>query len=222
MNDENGSEERSAGWGRGAGAVLAVTIAGLATACGGGFSFGTGGSGVFAVVGGGGYYSPLSAGYIYTPDPSASASPTASGSQLTTAEAQGVLDAHNSWRKAVGVPDLVWSTTLASTQQNWMNQLAATSCSLQHNPNSPYGENLFAGTRGYYDVSSAVPSWANEKSLYNGEVITGDNYLRFGHYTQMVWRNTRELGCAKATCGDMLLVGCAYAPQGNVVGEKPY
>lgn len=205
--------------------LAAASVAAVAqVACGGGISIGTGGAGVFAVVGGGNVFPYLTSGNVYRPDPTATASDgiTASGSQLTVAEAQGMLDAHNSWRAAVGVPPLVWSANVAAYQQNWMNRLAGSACSLQHNSASPYGENLFAGTLGHYDTGSAVASWASEKSLYRGEAITSTNYRQFGHYTQMVWRNTRELGCAKASCGDTLLVGCGYAPPGNVVGERAY
>jgi hypothetical protein len=47
-----------------------------------------------------------------------------------------------------------------------------------------------------------------------------------GHYTQVVWRKTRELGCGYATCKrDGFLVefwACNYSPAGNVRGQEPY
>lgn len=47
-----------------------------------------------------------------------------------------------------------------------------------------------------------------------------------GHYTQVVWRKTSELGCGYATCKrDGFLVefwACNYSPPGNVRGQEPY
>ena len=43
-----------------------------------------------------------------------------------------------------------------------------------------------------------------------------------GHYTQLVWKNTTEVGCAKVTCGNQTIWVCNYNPPGNYVGQKPY
>ncbi|CAH1441532.1 unnamed protein product [Lactuca virosa] len=44
-----------------------------------------------------------------------------------------------------------------------------------------------------------------------------------GHYTQVVWRNSVRLGCARVQCNnDAWFVTCNYDPPGNYVGEKPY
>jgi hypothetical protein len=37
-----------------------------------------------------------------------------------------------------------------------------------------------------------------------------------GHFTQLVWRATTELGCARAQCGGIDVVVCQYDPPGNV------
>ena len=38
-----------------------------------------------------------------------------------------------------------------------------------------------------------------------------------GHFTQIVWRGTREVGCAVANCSGKALWVCRYLPQGNIV-----
>jgi hypothetical protein len=42
-----------------------------------------------------------------------------------------------------------------------------------------------------------------------------------GHFTQLVWKSTRQVGCSRHECdGDVKgwLLVCEYAPSGNVIG----
>ena len=52
------------------------------------------------------------------------------------------------------------------------------------------------------------------------EVSRTGQWSDVGHYTQVIWPGTRELGCAIArTRSDEVLV-CRYWPAGNVWGER--
>lgn len=146
--------------------------------------------------------------------------------RLSSQDAQKMLRLHNQVRADVGVGPLRWSESLASHAQQWADHLAATRCGLQHRPRSGkwrgvYGENLFIGTLGYYGVKDAVMAWAEERSLYPGGPYQA-GWRGVGHYTQMVWRKTRMVGCATAVCKGNLLVVCNYDPPGNYIGEYPY
>ena len=52
----------------------------------------------------------------------------------------------------------------------------------------------------------------------------------FTHFTQMVWKNTTELGCGVASCsgifdkkfGPATYHVCLYNPVGNVIGQEQY
>jgi pathogenesis-related protein 1 len=149
------------------------------------------------------------------------------GSRLTVEEARQVLAAHNAARSRVGISPLIWSESLARYAQEWADHLASTIGGIEHRPHSgkwkqKHGENLFMGTVGYYGVTDAVGAWENERAAYHGGAIEMSNFFAYGHYTQLVWRDTRDLGCAKAEHGGNLIVVCNYDPPGNTVGRTPY
>jgi pathogenesis-related protein 1 len=146
---------------------------------------------------------------------------------LTAQEVRQLLAAHNTARAEVGTAPLVWSDGLARYAQEWADHLASTRCGIEHRPSSgkwkrEHGENLFMGTAGYYGVSDAVAAWEKEKSAYHGEAIDMSNFYSCGHYTQLIWGNTRSIGCAKAQCGSNVIIVCNYDPPGNILGRRPH
>src|SRR5262249_9712563 len=62
------------------------------------------------------------------------------GAQVSRAQIEELLRAHNRWRAEVGAPNLTWSTTVAASAQRWANQLAPGQ--LKHDQRTEYGENL--------------------------------------------------------------------------------
>lgn len=149
------------------------------------------------------------------------AAPTAGG--VSDAQIGELLAAHNRWRAEVGVPPLIWSAELASSSQQWADNLAAAGGGLQH-ASGPFGENL-SGSTGAQSGTQAVDNWGSEKAQfnYNNEPIDNQNYRNVGHYTQMVWRATTEVGCgvAQTASGGTVWV-CRYSPAGNMIGQSPY
>ncbi|XP_076919362.1 pathogenesis-related leaf protein 4-like [Bidens hawaiensis] len=131
------------------------------------------------------------------------------------------LNAHNAARAQVGVGNMVWSPTLAAYAQNYANQRAR-DCNLIHS-GGPYGENLAKGG-GAFSGTAAVNLWVNEKADYNHNSNTCASGKVCGHYTQVVWRNSNQLGCARVQCannGGWFII-CSYNPPGNYVGQSPY
>jgi pathogenesis-related protein 1 len=149
------------------------------------------------------------------------------GSRLTAEEMGKLLTLHNKARSDVGVGPLAWSKNLAVYAQSWADHLASTSCRMEHRPRSgqwkqEHGENLLIGKVGYHGVVDAVRAWEREKSMYHGAALNSSNWYHSGHYTQMVWKNTSQIGCAKAECRGNVIVVCNYDPPGNILGQKPY
>lgn len=151
------------------------------------------------------------------------ATPHPLGSHLDAAERDSLLHEHNRVRARVGVVPLRWSPQLAASAQRWADHLAgAGSCRLQHSQASGYGENLYMGSAAQYGVRDAARAWAREKKLYRGGPLRADSWAPSGHFTQMVWHDTRHLGCGISECDGMRLVVCHYEPKGNYLGRVPY
>ncbi len=130
-----------------------------------------------------------------------------------------MLAAHNLVRKRVGVPPLIWSDSLAAVAQDWADTLIARRQFI-HRPNSTYGENLFEITGAPASAAQIVEAWAGESPNYD----YNSNRCRgvCGHYTQMIWSGTKEIGCAVARSGVREVWVCNYDPPGNRVGKRPY
>jgi uncharacterized protein YkwD len=130
-----------------------------------------------------------------------------------------MLASHNSLRARVGVPALAWSEALAARAQDWADTLLARK-QFFHRPNSPYGENLFEIRGARVLPAQVVDEWASESRAYD---YRSNKCLGVcGHYTQIVWRDTREVGCAVARDLQQEVWVCNYNPPGNWVGKRPY
>ncbi|XP_062106194.1 basic form of pathogenesis-related protein 1-like [Humulus lupulus] len=130
------------------------------------------------------------------------------------------VDTHNAIRAEVGVGPMTWNKTLVDYAQNYANSRLKNNCEFEHS-GGPYGENLAEGY-GEMTGEQAVKYWADEKSHYDyaSNSCVGEEC---GHYTQLVWRNSIHLGCARTMCPNgWMFVICSYGPPGNYVGERPY
>ena len=135
---------------------------------------------------------------------------------------QAILVEHNKYRDEVGVPPLQWSENLAASAQQWANHLAATG-TFEH---SGAGENLASGTAGAFSITQLIDLWGNEKQYFrNGtfsDVSSSGDWKSVGHYTQVVWRNTTEVGCGLASGHGNDVLVCHYKPAGNVIGQSVF
>lgn len=141
---------------------------------------------------------------------------------------QRVLAAHNLERDEVGVPAMQWNAALAADAQQWADHLAQTG-RFEHAPenrNSPEGENLWAGAKGYFSPEAMVSAWIREKRYFKPGTFpdnsTTGRVEDVGHFTQVAWRDSRQVGCAAAASGREDILVCRYAQAGNYVGEQPF
>ena len=133
--------------------------------------------------------------------------------------ARAMLEAHNAVRARVGVPPLAWSAQLAADAQKWASRLIATN-EFAHQPDGRYGENLYGISGGAASPGQVVAAWAKEARDYDLRRDTCSGVC--GHYTQLVWRATHNVGCGVASDPEREIWVCEYDPPGNFAGYRPY
>lgn len=82
-------------------------------------------------------------------------------------------------------------------------------------PMSPEWENL-AAIDGVCATTTQIArnmqGWIAEKNVFQGlPSATGDNTV--GHYTQMIWKSTIQVGCTTATANNYNVLVCRYPLQ---------
>ncbi|WP_203561527.1 CAP domain-containing protein [Ideonella livida] len=155
--------------------------------------------------------------------------PEAVGSSIPRAAAQAALDLHNSARQDVGTRPLLWSPELSAFAQKWAHHLAQDKgCRMEHRPGggpwgSRYGENIFWGSASRFNARDAAKAWYDEIRDWRPGILTGDNWHKTGHYTQMVWKGTTHVGMGQAHCpSGAVIIVANYDPPGNYMGQSPY
>ena len=150
------------------------------------------------------------------------------------------LKVHNDAREEVGVKPLVWSENLEIDAKKYADYLASKDI-FKHSGSLKeinQGENLYStayfvlqenGEKFFFEntnyLKDASISWLGEKKDYTYAKI-GDrknNFSKIGHYTQMVWNETTQVGIAysKSISGKVYVVA-RYYPAGNIISQFPY
>ncbi|XP_069865868.1 Golgi-associated plant pathogenesis-related protein 1 isoform X1 [Dipodomys merriami] len=130
-----------------------------------------------------------------------------------------VLKAHNEYRRQHGVPPLKLSKKLNREAQQYSEALASTRI-LKHSPESSRGqcgENLAWAS---YDQTGqeVADRWYGEIKNYNFQQPGFTSGT--GHFTAMVWKNTKTMGVGKASASDgSSFVVARYFPAGNIVNQ---
>jgi len=147
----------------------------------------------------------------HKPRPAATTPPSSSGPSAG-GFGDSCVETHNKYRAEHGAGPLEWDQTMA----DFAKKVSAT-CVFQHS-GGPYGENLAAG---YSSPEAAITAWYDEGSQYN--YGAADFSEQSGHFTQVVWKSAKKVGCAQVDCNGTggtpgSFFTCEY-DTGNVIGE---
>lgn len=147
---------------------------------------------------------------------------------LSDAEIDEILRVHNAARAAVGSPAVTWNCKLAEFAQSWADKDV-----FEHSNENDQkdilgediaGENLSADADASTVVKKMLQGWLDEKPNWNNAAKTCAAGKVCGHYTQMVWKTTTQVGCGinrKASVmgdpwkGTTTYLVCNYFPGGN-------
>jgi len=142
--------------------------------------------------------------------------------------AQRLLAAHNKARAEAGVPPLVWDRDLAAgaaASGPMLTRLGRPVHAPRLGRNCPL-ENLLQSTRGGRTLEEMVAYWVSEKRDYKPgtfpNVSRTGNWFDVAHYTQVVWRTTRRVGCAVHSDAQYDWLICRYTPPGNTDGRPVF
>ncbi|XP_075779469.1 cysteine-rich secretory protein 2-like isoform X1 [Pelodiscus sinensis] len=141
-----------------------------------------------------------------------------------------ITDKHNELRRSVNpmagnMLKMAWSAEAAKNAKSWADQ-----CTYFHSPESrrkvrniTCGENLCTSS---FPVSwsTVLQWWFNEKDNFIFNIGPTSSNVEVGHYTQMAWYKSFEIGCAAAFCANTYYYVCHYCPAGNMKGAiyTPY
>ena len=154
--------------------------------------------------------------------------------KVTPSQKAELLEHHNILRAledSSSMELMTWNDELETAAENWAKE-----CNWKHSFPKPwpggekYGQNLWATTGRSINMTEAVQEWYAEKSGYDYD--TGKCSIEMcGHYTQVVWANSRQLGCAYYHCNGLQGAGpdfssstylvCNYLPAGNIRDVHP-
>jgi uncharacterized protein YkwD len=132
-----------------------------------------------------------------------------------------ILSTHNYHRSRHQVDDLKWNNEIQVIAQAYSEKIAP-GHSLVHSSNTykgqSLGENLYMSYGGI-SGEQASNSWYNEVNNYDFSSHSSLDGKVTGHFTQLVWKESKEIGCGSACDGTYCICCCNYYPAGNFIGN---
>lgn len=123
-----------------------------------------------------------------------------------------ILNSTNFYRGEHNASDVTWNDTLADFASDYLAD--NDDCVFEHS-GGPYGENLAIG---YPNATASIEAWGDERDEYDFK--HPDFTHETGHFTQLVWKDTTDVGCDRKLCGHSgWYLVCEYWPRGNVIGQ---
>ncbi|XP_076954788.1 pathogenesis-related protein PR-1 type-like [Bidens hawaiensis] len=116
---------------------------------------------------------------------------------------QDFVNAHNAVRKEVGLGPMSWNATVAQFAESYANKRKV-DWALVHSNSEQYGENIAIGYEEFSGLD-AIKLWVDEKADYNYGLNSCPPFKMCLHYTQVVWKTSIHIGCARVKCVNNIL-----------------
>ncbi|KAL9983951.1 hypothetical protein ACROYT_G006200 [Oculina patagonica] len=122
---------------------------------------------------------------------------------------------HNYFRTLHQVPNVTWSMSLQKEAEDWVKYLADNN-KFHHSSKNP--GNLYLSVYRPREYCSDAIWWFHwEEKYYN--YSNPKYYKAAGHFTQVLWKNSKQIGAAWAIRKDgRLVISIKYNPGGNYIG----
>lgn len=160
-------------------------------------------------------------------------------SRLSPAEEKLITNIHNYYRhlaasgnlkrnftyKAANMQALIYDRELSYSAQCHTN-----SCSMDYDPCGitpkfpRIGQNvyIFNGILRASKISHAFREWSKELEKVNLRLIGNYSVGTYFSLTQLLWANTKYVGCGRTINGERTTLACYYSPPGNIIGESVF
>ena len=136
-----------------------------------------------------------------------------------------LLERQNVYRQNVEIEDFQWSKKLAESAHAWADSLKEDGCKAEHST-TEYGESYSAFSTGEITTADHADRWGDERADYDYDTNTCGEGKECGHYIQLVWKDTKTVGCGYSKCEEEPfydIVVCHYYPAADQSGkDKPY
>ncbi|EDV19220.1 uncharacterized protein TRIADDRAFT_17540, partial [Trichoplax adhaerens] len=129
------------------------------------------------------------------------------------------LAAHNALRHKHGAAPLVWN-------DNARNKAQVTADAILQDGRFEYPvreslqQNILMASSSYakgITAQAVTKEWYSEIRFYN--FTKGGYQHKARHFTRVIWNGSKELGCARASSSNTVVIVADYFPKGNVKGE---
>ena len=130
------------------------------------------------------------------------------------------LNRHNYYRALHQADDLVRDSTLekiALENAEYMIQTKTIKFFDSEYENNPIGQNFNITLKSVPNGAEVTDNWYSKVSNYD---FSRSGYSsQASEFTQVVWKNTKKIGCAYACESILCFAICLYYPCGNYIGQ---
>lgn len=148
----------------------------------------------------------------------------ATSSQQALSIGERILLSHNLIREKHRLAPLRWNAELEDQARDWAMRLSREDRLFHADKDTRRGrgENLWRGSKDHYKPEDMIAAFEAEGAFFRPgvfpEISHTGNWQDVGHYTQIVWPETIEVGCAVARSERDDYLVCRYYPAGNIAG----